>query len=54
MCGAVAVLSLAGVIALPFFPWIVLAAAVGAVGIIVYEIVRFISLPKAMASWRQR
>ena len=39
VCGAVAVLSLAGVIALPFFPWIVLAAAVGAVGIIVYEIV---------------
>jgi hypothetical protein len=53
VCGAVSVLTLFGLIALPFFPWILLAAAIGAVALIVYEIIRFKSLPAALAAFEK-
>jgi len=39
--GSVAVLSFGGVIALPFLPWVIGGASVVAVGLIVYEIIRY-------------
>ena len=44
VCGSVTVVSLFGLIALPFFPWILLALAAGAIGLFVYEVIRARSL----------
>jgi len=42
--GSVALLSFTGVIALPFLPWVLGGVAVLAVGLIVYEFIRYKSL----------
>lgn len=48
--GSVALLSFTGVIALPFLPWVLGGVAVLAVGLIVYEFIRYKSLKAVVAN----
>lgn len=50
VAGCVAGLSYFGAIALPFFPWVLAAAAALLLGLFVYEIIRYRSLKKAVAA----
>lgn len=48
---AIAGLSLLNLIAMPFLPWGLLAGAVVAAAVLIYEIVRYKSLPKGIAGF---